>query len=431
MTVILLSCGPFALLAAAVVLRIAAVSQPEAAAVASRRDLLIWVSYFLLAISVFGMLFLVFAVGAAGVIGFILTILLVVSMTEAEIRVAGVRNRARQSEFLWVLAIAMKSGRPLSEEIEAYARGTGGRRHRQLMAMAERLSDGDPLTEIVVPQGLIPPSALMQIHAGITSQSLQNSLNETANRVTQELVEDQESGCPGAGLFYPAALIPIAFFIVAFLMYYIVPKFKKIFDDFGTQLPGVTTALIVVSDTVANSWILLGLPLFYVPLGVFLFVTTAEYYGWRTILQTILGRWFVRWHSPDVLRALSQGIAHGIPIDQALMSIVKHAGPLKLRERLAMAVDAMEAGAPSWQSLQQAGILNAYETIALEAAEKSSNLPWAMRTLATTIESRWMFRLRAIFEFIQPAILVAVAIVVAFIAIAIFMPLIKLLNDLS
>ena len=153
------------------------------------------------------------------------------------------------------------------------------------------------MTELAVPQGLLPRSAAMLISAGIESSTLEDSLRKSALRATLELSEDDESAIASGGLIYCAMIVPITFLIVGFVMYYIIPKFKKIFDDFGTELPQPTILLIKISDTVINFWLVLGLPLFYVPLIMFIFVTMAEYYGWRVLLQSILGRWFIRWHS--------------------------------------------------------------------------------------------------------------------------------------
>ena len=437
MRAILLASLPFAMLLAAVILRMIAIAHSENVASGWRRVLLTRIGHFLMVVSFLTMLVLAFLLIAyesslAGVFGLIFLCIFLVLYLEAEIRFAGVQNRARQAEMLWVLALAVKSGRPLPDEIESYAAGSFGKRNRLLMEMADRLREGASLTEIVVPQGLLPNSAAMQIHAGITSQSLMESLSHTAQRVTEELAEDQESDFHGAGLAYPPALLTIASLIVGFIMYWIIPKFKKIFDDFGTELPDITIALINVSDLMSTHWFILGLPaMVYIPVGICCVAGIAQFHGWHVTLQSFFGRWFVRWYTPEVLRALSQSLSQGVPIIEALTPIIKYAGPLNLRKRLARAVDAMEDGADSWQAIQAAGLLTYEETVVLEVAQRSGNVPWVLESLARTIERRRMYRLKTIFELIQPMALIPMGIVIGFIAIAIFMPLIKLLNDLS
>ena len=199
------------------------------------------------------------------------------------------------------------------------------------------------------------------------------------------------------------------------------------------NLPVITILLINLSDGVVNYWFLFGLPLIYVPLAIFV-VRPAGRISRMAIDVAIFVRplvcamAFTRCHSS----ILSQGVTQGVPMDRALRSIVSFSGPLKLRQRLAWAVDEIQAGSPNWQTLQKAGLGDMHhETVLLEPAQRTGNLPWVLQTLASNMERRWLFRFKAFLEFLQPAFLVAVSMVVGFIALAMFMPLVKLLNDLS
>lgn len=423
--------GPFVVLICSSLTRLMATMQPDTAWGGKRKKRLVFASYLLTAIAVFGMVFLLFVSPGIGTVGICSLGFFLFLAMDAEVRLAGARNRARQVELLWILTIAVKSGRPLADEIENYAQGSSGRRYHQLMGMAERLREGVPLTELAVPQGLIPRAASMQVAAGVASSRLHSSLLDSAVRATRELSDDDEASISNGALVYPAAVVPITALILGFLMYYIIPKFKKIFDDFGTELPQPTILMIRVSDAIVNYWYIFALPLFYLPVIVFAVVTLTDYYGRRQVFQSFLGRWFIRWHSPDVLRSLSTSIQREMPIDAALLVISRFPGPSLLREKLAWAVEEIQSGHPTWQTLQAAGIIRHFETILLETAEQAGNLPWVMETIATNMERRFLFRLLAALEVLRPVILIGLSVIIGFIAFAMFLPLIKLLNDLS
>lgn len=431
LSAILLVVGPFLVLIGASLIRLVAAMQPDTAWGGNRRRRLVFTSYIISAIAVFGMIFELFISPGIGLVGFTSMGFLLFMVTDAEVRLAGARNRARQVELLWMLAIAVKSGRPLADEISSYAQGTSGKRYQSLMGMAKRLKEGVPLTELAVPQGLIPRTAAMQVAAGIASSTLTESLRDSAIRATRELSEDDESSISNGALLYPAAIIPVTALILGFLMYYIIPKFKKIFDDFGTELPELTILLIRFSDAFVNYWYILVLPLIYLPMMVFGVVTVSDYNGRRQVFQWLLGRWFIRWHTPDILRALSIGMQQQVPIDVALLALSQYPGPALLREKLAWAVDRLKSGHPTWQTLQSAGLIRHYETILLETAEQTGNLPWVMETIASNMQRRFLFRLMAALEFLRPVLLLGVAAIIGLIAIAMFLPLVKLLNDLS
>src|SRR5436305_15316941 len=69
-------------------------------------------------------------------------------------------------------------------------------------------------------------------------------------------------------MVYPAVVIFVAVAILTFIMVSIIPKFKKIFDEFGLQLPQATKTLIAISNWMANYWYFI--PLF--PLGFYLLI---------------------------------------------------------------------------------------------------------------------------------------------------------------
>ena len=195
---------------AACLLRAIGTAQREIPSSAAIRSTFYSISYLLTAISLVGMLLLMLTSGAIGMMGLLLATLLCFTLFDAEVRIAGTRNRARQIELVWLLALAVKSGRPLADEIDAYAQGTWGKRHRLLVDLAQRLREGVPLTELAVPQGLMPHSAALQIHTGIISSSLHDSLRSTAVRATREFADDQtNSENIGSALIYPATVVPL------------------------------------------------------------------------------------------------------------------------------------------------------------------------------------------------------------------------------
>jgi protein transport protein HofC len=431
MEMILLQCGPFITLLAAIILRMAALVQRESSWREQRVSLLIRLCYLMMAVSFVGMILVVFLGSPVGVLGLLLTGGLIFVFVQGDLRFAGVRYRARQVELLWALTLAVKSGRPLDVEIESYAEGCAGAQRRLLLEIAERLQEGAPLSEISFPQGLVSNSMSMQIQAGLVSNSLEKSLTKTAQRVTEEFANDEEAEFLGV-LMYPPALLILCSLISTFLMYWIIPKFKRIFDDFGTEFPQITIALIHGSDAIINNWFTLGMPLLiYLPTALLGVSVLAEFYGWNVLLQSFLGRWFVRWYTSDVLYALSQGLAEGLPINKALEPIVHVIGPHKLHNVLVRASEAMDDGTDSWLALQEVGLLKHDERTVLETAQRVGNLPWVLNSLARNIESRRVYRLKAFFEVVQPLMLLPVGLFAAFVALGFFMPLVKLLHDLS
>lgn len=422
--------APMAIFAIAIILRVAADSQPEVPWTAQRRVALLAAAYTFIGIGYFALLFAVIIAGAFGGALLIIVTVGVGQLIDVELKVAGKRWRTQQSEFLWFLATIVKNGGNLADEIEDYARGTWGTRHRRLVALAKRIRNGTPLTEIAVPQGLLTRDTTMEIQAGLRAGRLHETLISAARRETRQITEESSGIRSQSVLMYPATVLTVAFLIGAFLLYYIVPKLKRIFADFGTELPDMTKLLIHLADNLLGVW--------YVFLMMFLLLTAAviigafaDFHGWRVVTRYLLGRWSARIHTPPLLRSVAHAVAAGRPLDQAFQLLAGASSSWLLQHRSEAIHLAIQQGLPCWQQLKRQHFLRQGEVVLLESAEQIGNLPWALNAIADAIERRWSYRVYALVQFLGPLVIVMLGILVAFFAFSFFLPLVKLLNDLS
>ncbi len=421
---------PLALFGAALGFRIAADAQPETSWSGSRRRTLFVMAYLMLGIGLFVLLATVMLGRPLAMISFVMLVVATAQLVEAELKLAGSRRRAREAELLWMLATSVLSQRNLADDVEAYAGGSWGMRHKRLLELADRLRRGLPHSELAVPQGLLSRTATLEIQAGIQSGKLAEALRSAAVKHTRQLTDDSHSLDAHAAVTYPAAVLVVMTLIVGFVMYYIIPKFKKIFDDFGTELPVMTRTLIGGSDAVVNYWYLAS-PLVYVVIASIVTVAMAHVYGWREMWQHWAGRWMVRPHTSDVLRSLASTVELGAPIERGFDPFVSSHGPILLQRRAAAIRLGLSQGESCWELLARERFLKPNEIALIETAQRAGNLPWALRALADSLDRRWLYRLKAGLELLRPAAILVLGLLVAFVAIAIFMPLVKLLNDLS
>jgi type IV pilus assembly protein PilC len=421
---------PLVIFLVAMGLRIAADSFPEATSSELLRSVLTKSSYALVAIGFISLTFILVVVGryAAGMM--IVFLLAIAQLIIMELKIAGKRRQAQQAELLWVLATTVKNNRDLADSLRYYAQGSAGWRSRQLKRLASRIEDGTPLSEIAVPQGLLSYSATIQVQAGIQTGRLFEALQSAAIRETKEHADDALASKTQMVLLYPLVIFLAASGFVGFIMYFIVPKLKKIFDDFGTELPTMTRMLIDASDKVINYWLLFS-PVFYVPLTGLVIVAMAEFFGWRAVARWTVGYVVARPHTADLLRYLSVTIESKLPIDRALEGIQTAAIPYLLRERISRIRLEVEYGGNIWELLAKHGFLRRAEVNLLESAQAVGNLPWTLNSLAASIERRSIHRLRALTELMGPLVIVLMGLGGAFLICALFVPLTKLINDLS
>ncbi len=421
---------PIVVFGVALVLRISSEIQPEASWSGQLRKQLFVSSYATLGIGLLILLATALLGRPIAMIVFVLFLAAATQLIDIELRMAATRRRGQEVELLWMLATSIRSGRNLADDVEAYARGSWGDRHKRLLELAVRMRQGLPHSELAVPQGLLSRAATLEIQAGLQAGKLAEALRHAAVKRTQQLTDATDTVDAHAAITYPLAVMSVMVLMVGFVMYYIIPKFKKIFDDFGTELPRLTVLLIHISDMVVNYWYL-GLPLLYpafVAAGV---ISKAHFDGWPVLWQKWGGWWHVRPHTSDILRSLASTVAMGVPLERGLDPFVSSSGPVLLQRRAAAIRYGLAQGDSCWGLLEREGFLITREVVLIEAAQRAGNLPWALELLAESLDRRWLFRLAAAMELLRPVAILALGVVVAFVVIGLFMPLVKLLNDLS
>ncbi|MBX3442460.1 MAG: type II secretion system F family protein [Planctomyces sp.] len=337
----------------------------------------------------------------------------------------------QRSNLLHRMAIAMESSLPLADEIDAAAYGLPSAKAVPLLSLADRLRSGRTLSDALsVGTPLVPRSTILAIRAAEGTDQLPVVLRQAADASIQTLTE---VGGPRDLLPLQSYLISVLFIllgVISFLMYWIIPKFKNIFNDFGVELPGSTMLLIHLSDGMGAMWYL-SLPMILIPMALLFLPFLVATIGWENLNAPLLMRWFPRRDAPELLRTLSVGVAAEQPLPLVLSELAAHHHRQDLQRRLHRIVDSVEQGESPWAALRRERIVRADEQAALEASAAAGHLPWALRSLGDVIESQQKLRTGWWLEWTRPVLLIAFASVVGFCCIALFLPLVRLLNDLT
>ncbi|MBT6157643.1 MAG: hypothetical protein HOK71_02780 [Planctomycetaceae bacterium] len=338
---------------------------------------------------------------------------------------------ARQSALLSVLAIATEKQLPLTPILDAFADDSRlGWRH-QVHDLSDMLQAGTSLPDAIeAVHGLLPPDVVMAARVGAESGTLAAALKMAAERLAPRDTTTVSS--PASIVVYLMFVTVVMLGIVAFIMVYIVPKFKRIFEDFGTELPSMTIFVIDASHFAATYGLLL-IPFIFGVVWVAMVYAVAA--GRPTVPMTgpfkLLTIMMPRIATGGVLRSLSIAVAAGRPLIGALSTMAGvHPAPA-IRRRIGDIADEVEQGHNCWQAMLASGLISRRETALLSAAERAGNLDWALRRTADNVDSRISFRFNALVEFVRPVLMLLYAGVVGTVVVGLFMPLVKLLNDLS
>ncbi|MCH8828907.1 MAG: type II secretion system F family protein [Planctomycetes bacterium] len=326
--------------------------------------------------------------------------------------------------------MAMNKQLSLTEELDAVAETLSKRQKATTRQLAERLRQGDSFSEALRGSpGVIPQAAILSAIVSEQNGTLPAGMRDAAVRHTKS-GPGNDSGLSSISLVYPFAVLLLALLILNGILYYIIPKYQKIFDGFDTELPEFTQRVLRIAEAM-NAYSMLYLLMLGLPLAVMVWMVLAYCRGWGEHDIPLVGRWFRRLDVPAVLRNLAATVDADQPLDDALLLLSREHRRRAVRNALKLAYEKYRQGDDCWYALRDASLLNSREVAVLRSAQRVGNLPWVLRQLAETIERRLSHRWLTVLEVIQPLTVLGLGLIVAAIEIALFSPLVSLILDLS
>jgi type II secretory pathway component PulF len=227
---------------------------------------------------------------------------------------------------------------------------------------------------------------------------------------------------------YPIMLLSFISAITAFLMMSVLPRFERIFDDFGQDLPEATARLQSLADLVSDfdwaiSWTLLGLMAL---VALLIVSSTARWYF------PGVARLYRKHVQGLVLKMLAVLLEVNKPVPEAL-ALLADSGSLAsvARRRLRVARRRVEQGEPLADSLRRARLLPRAMVPLVQTAERVRNLPWALAELGENLGQSTVRLMQRISLVVFPLIVVVIGCLVGFIVIAMFLLLVDLIGRLG
>jgi len=301
-----------------------------------------------------------------------------------------------------------------------------------LMDVIEDIESGQTLSEAMGKQ----PKAFDNLYCNMVKAGEAGGALEV---ILQRLAEFQEKSQSlkrkiiGA-MIYPAAVISVAVGIVAFIMIFIIPKFKEIFEGFGLDLPVMTQVLIGASDWVAKYWYMI----FIVPIAFMLFIkivkrntTGAFVIDWISLRIPLIGKILHMGIIARITRTLGTLIASGVPILEGLLISRDTAGNAVFVRAFDNIYTAIREGETIAVPLKEAKIVDDLVVNMVDVGEETGALDDMLYKVADVYDEEVEVRVESLVSLLEPIMVVVLGLIVGFIVIALFLPLVQLLNDLS
>jgi type IV pilus assembly protein PilC len=352
-------------------------------------------------------------------------------------RISGVTHRRRTVNlekfliFNQQFVTLIRAGLPILKSLDLLAdKLTDEKLSRYIKGVRDEVKTGVVLSDAFAHQGVFPSIYVTTILAGEKSGSLVEVLDRylTYQRLTLAVRKKVL-----VSLLYPSVLIVLVICLIVFLVTYVVPNFAELYNSMDAKLPAATRMLIAVGTT-ARTYVLAGFGALILSGVAFYFwsrrESSQETLDGVKMSVPLFGEIWTKYQVAQFSRVLSTLLIGGIPLVQGLETAGKSLGTALIKKALDKVAVLVREGKSLSQSLTTTGIFPELAIDMMEVGESTGALPQMLNSVAEFYEEDVSTRMTAVLSLIEPAIMIFMGIFVAFVLVALYLPIFSLADSI-
>jgi type IV pilus assembly protein PilC len=340
------------------------------------------------------------------------------------------RRKVKLDEFVIFNAqflTLIKAGLPILTSLDLLLKRQKSSVFRAILEnVRDRVRSGEPISDAFRAQGIFPKIYTTTLLAGEKSGNLEEVLGRyiafqrVASAVRKKLL---------ASLVYPALLIGGVILILTVLLNFVIPKFQALFADFGADLPKITVFTLTVGTAIRNYFFVI-FPAIFAVLFLLWHWSKSESGSQRLdrirLALPLLGSIWLKYQIGMFSRMLSTLLTGGIPLMSALQTAADSMQSRLISHATMAAAEKVREGSPLARSLEETGVFPDLAVEMIEVGESTGALPAMLTSVAEFYEEDVQTALVAALSLIEPAILIVMGAIVAFVLISLYLPIFSL-----
>jgi type IV pilus assembly protein PilC len=325
----------------------------------------------------------------------------------------------------------VRAGLPILKGLDLLAdRLTDVKLGPHVRAVRDEVKGGTLLSEAFRAQGVFPKIYVSSVMAGEKSGSLTEVLDRYISYQKLALAVRKKVI---VSLMYPCILLALVIALMVFLVTYVVPTFATLYSTMQAQLPQMTVILIAIG-TASRQYILVFAAA--LALGVVGFrwwsrkPSARERVDRIKMKLPIFGDIWLKYQVAQLSRILSTLLAGGIPLVQGMETAADSMSTPLLQRAVEAAGKSVREGQPLSGSLQASKFFPPLAIDMIEVGESTGALPAMLSSVAEFFEEDVNTRMTATLSLIEPAIMLVMGSFVAFVLIALYLPIFSLADTI-
>ncbi|MBK8161900.1 MAG: type II secretion system F family protein [Gammaproteobacteria bacterium] len=327
------------------------------------------------------------------------------------------------------MATMMSSGVPLVQSFEIIGRGHENPAMAELiLAIKGDVEAGNPLADALGRHPFQFDDLYCNlVNAGEQAGILENLLDKIATY--KEKTEAMKSKIKKA-MFYPLAVIVVAFIVTTILLLFVIPQFQDMFSGFGADLPAMTMFVVNLSILFQNWWwAIFGA----IGGGIYAFFEAKKRSRkFRHILDRLMlkvpvfGDLLTKAAIARFARTLSTMFAAGVPLVEAMATVSGAAGNIVYSEAILRIRDEIATGSPLNQSMKQTELFPNMVVQMVAIGEEAGSIDAMLSKVADFYEQEVDDAVDGLSSLLEPIIMAFLGVVIGGLVVAMYLPIFKM-----
>jgi type IV pilus assembly protein PilC len=340
------------------------------------------------------------------------------------------RRRVRLDQFVIFnqqFVTLVRAGLPIVNALELLIKRQRDAYFRSLLEnVHSRVKSGELLSSAFEAQGVFPKIYTTTLLAGEKSGNLEEVLNRYI--MFQRLTITFRKKLM-ASLVYPALLVVLVMIMLTFLVTYVVPQFANLYSQLKAELPAITAFMLAMG---------VGAQKYFVALVAAIAIAAMLVWRWRQseggsrrleriqMSLPILGEVWLKYQVATFARMMATLLSGGLPLVPALETAGGSLGSRILSHSLVAAAQRVREGQALSRALEETGNFPELAVEMIEVGEGTGALPAMLTSVAEFYEEDVQTALTAAMALIEPAILIFMGSIVAFVLLSLYLPIFSL-----
>tara|TARA_R110002096_G_scaffold46310_3_gene123508 strand:+ start:4640 stop:5857 length:1218 start_codon:yes stop_codon:yes gene_type:complete len=327
------------------------------------------------------------------------------------------------------LATMMSSGVPLVQSFEIVGRGhENPAMQEMILSIKGDIESGTALNEALSKH----PQQFNELYTNLVTAGEQSGILESILHKLATYMEKTEalkSKIKGA-LFYPIAVIVVAFIITCILMIFVIPQFQEMFSNFGADLPALTTIVINMSKWFQEYWWALFAVIIGSVVGMIQLkkrsMRFAHFLDRISLKIPIIGEILEKSAIARFARTLATMFAAGTPLVEAMTSVAGACGNIVFYDATMKMRDEIATGTQLQVSMRDTNLFPNMVVQMVAIGEESGALDSMLGKVADWYEQEVDDAVDALTSLLEPLIMAVLGVIIGGLVVAMYLPIFKM-----